>query len=96
MSIFFVISGYLITSILLREREQTETINLREFYVRRADRIFPAALVFMAVAIVLLWPQFRWYHIAAGLLYVANYDLTRPWVFRHLWSLSSEEQFYFL
>ena len=96
VSIFFVISGYLITSILLREREQTETINLREFYIRRAYRIFPAAVVFMAVAIVLFWPQFRWYHIAAGLLYVANYDLTRPWVFGHLWSLSIEEQFYFL
>jgi hypothetical protein len=41
VSIFFVISAYLITSILLREREQTETINLREFYVRRAYRIFP-------------------------------------------------------
>lgn len=96
VSIFFVISGYLITSILLREREQTETINLREFYIRRAYRIFPAAFVFMAVAIVVFWPQFRWYHIAAGLLYVANYDLTRPWVFGHLWSLSIEEQFYFL
>lgn len=96
VSIFFVISGYLITSILLREREQSETINLREFYIRRAYRIFPAAFVFMAVVIVVFWPQFRWYHIAAGLLYVANYDLTRPWVFGHLWSLSIEEQFYFL
>jgi peptidoglycan/LPS O-acetylase OafA/YrhL len=96
VSIFFVISGYLITSILLREREHTGTINLDEFYIRRAYRIFPAAFVFMAVAIVVFWPQFRWYHIAAGLLYVANYDLTRPWVFGHLWSLSIEEQFYFL
>jgi peptidoglycan/LPS O-acetylase OafA/YrhL len=96
VSIFFVISGYLITSILLREREQDETINLREFYIRRAYRIFPAALVFMAVVIVLFWPQLRWYNIAAGLFYVANYDLTRPWVFGHLWSLSIEEQFYFL
>jgi peptidoglycan/LPS O-acetylase OafA/YrhL len=96
VSIFFVISGYLITSILLRERERTGTINLREFYIRRAYRIFPAAFVFMAVAIVVFWPQFRWYHIAAGLLYVANYDLARPWVFGHLWSLSIEEQFYFL
>jgi peptidoglycan/LPS O-acetylase OafA/YrhL len=95
VSIFFVISGYLIASILLREREQTEAIDLREFYIRRAYRIFPAALVFMAVAIVVFWPQFRWYHIAAGLLYMANYDLTRPWVFGHLWSLSIEEQFYF-
>jgi peptidoglycan/LPS O-acetylase OafA/YrhL len=94
--IFFVISGYLITSILLRERERTGTTHLREFYIRRAYRIFPAAFVFMAVAIVVFWPQFRWYHIAAGFLYLANYDVSRPWVFGHLWSLGIEEQFYFL
>src|SRR5581483_11285445 len=96
VSIFFVISGYLITTLLLREHEQSETINLKEFYLRRAYRIFPAAFVFMAVAVVAFWPQFRWYHILAGFLYVANYDLSRPWIFGHLWSLSIEEQFYLL
>ncbi|MGA8215956.1 MAG: acyltransferase [Candidatus Sulfotelmatobacter sp.] len=44
---FFVISGYLISAILLREHHRTSAISLRKFYLRRAYRIFPAALFFM-------------------------------------------------
>ena len=94
--IFFVISGYLITSILLREYERTSTISLRQFYIRRAFRIFPAALVFLLIAFTAYWRDLRWYHMAAALFYVANFDSTRPWILGHLWSLSIEEQFYFL
>jgi peptidoglycan/LPS O-acetylase OafA/YrhL len=94
--IFFVISGYLITTLLLREREKTGSICVREFYVRRAYRILPAAMVFMAVAFALFWHELRWYHMAAALFYVANFDFTHPWYLGHLWSLSVEEQFYLL
>lgn len=94
--IFFVLSGYLITSLLLREYERTSTINLSDFYARRAFRIFPAAFVFMAVSVVLYRHEIRWFHIAAAVLYVANMDVSRPWMFGHLWSLSIEEQFYLL
>src|ERR1700690_1965841 len=94
--IFFVLSGYLITSLLLGEYERTSTISLRDFYIRRAYRIFPAALVFLAVVIALYWRQMHWYHAAAAVLYVANMDISRPWIFGHLWSLSIEEQFYLL
>ena len=94
--IFFVLSGYLITNLLLREQERTSSISLRTFYIRRAFRIFPAAFVFLAVVVILYWRQMRWYHIAAAFFYVANMDRWRPWVFGHLWSLSIEEQFYLL
>jgi peptidoglycan/LPS O-acetylase OafA/YrhL len=94
VSIFFVISGYLITNILLNEHTRTSTISLREFYVRRAYRIFPAAFVFMLVAFATYWHQLRWYDMAAALFYLANHDYLRPWILGHLWSLSIEEQFY--
>ena len=94
--VFFVLSGFLITDLLLRERERTSSIDLPNFYLRRAFRIFPAAFVFLAVVTVLYWPEMHWTHVAAAVFYVANMDLSRPWIFGHLWSLSIEEQFYLL
>jgi peptidoglycan/LPS O-acetylase OafA/YrhL len=94
--VFFVISGYLITTILLREQILTGTISLREFYIRRAYRIFPAAMCFLAVVFVFYWHSLRWYEILATTIYLANFLPYRLWVLGHLWSLSVEEQFYFL
>ena len=67
-----------------------------EFYVRRAYRILPAAIVFMVPVFVIFWHELRWYHMAAAALYLANFDFAHPWFLGHLWSLSVEEQFYFL
>lgn len=94
--IFFVLSGYLITNILLGEHERTSAIRLRNFYLRRAFRIFPAVFFFLAVVIPLYWRQMSWVHIAGAIFYFSNMDVSRPWVFGHLWSLSIEEQFYLL
>jgi peptidoglycan/LPS O-acetylase OafA/YrhL len=94
--IFFVISGYLITTLLVKECANTSTIDLRDFYVRRAYRILPAAVTFMLVVFVVFWHELRWYHMAAAVFYLANFDWTHPWFLGHLWSLSVEEQFYFL
>jgi len=89
--VFFVLSGYLITKLLLEENERRSSISLANFYVRRAFRIFPAAFVFLAVVSVLYWREVHWTHLAAAVLYVANMDETRPWIFGHLWSLAIEE-----
>lgn len=94
--IFFVISGYLITTLLLKEHARTSTIGLQQFYVRRAYRILPASFAFMLVVFVIFWRDLRWYHMAAAGLYLANFDFAHPWYLGHLWSLSVEEQFYFL
>jgi len=96
VQIFFVLSGFLITNLLIQEHEESSTVNLRLFYIRRAFRIFPAALVFFAVAAVLFWQKLGNYHLLAALFYVANMDNSRPWFFGHLWSLGIEEQFYLL
>jgi peptidoglycan/LPS O-acetylase OafA/YrhL len=94
--IFFIISGYLITTLLLKEYGNTSTIGLRQFYLRRAYRILPAAIVFMLPVFVIFRHELRWYHMAAAALYLANFDFAHPWFLGHLWSLSVEEQFYFL
>jgi peptidoglycan/LPS O-acetylase OafA/YrhL len=94
--VFFVISGYLITTILEREHQRTSSISLRNFYIRRAYRIFPAAFFFMLIVFAVYWHSLRWFEMSAAFLYLANYLPVRPWILAHLWSLSVEEQFYFL
>jgi len=94
--IFFIISGFLITTLLLKEHSKTATISLRKFYIRRAYRILPAAYLFMFASFVIFWRDLHWIHMAAAALYLANFDFAHPWFLGHLWSLSVEEQFYFL
>jgi len=94
--IFFVISGYLITSILLQEYARTGTISLREFYVRRGFRIFPAAYVYITAACVCAAGSLRSIDILSAYGYAVNFNMRIPWILGHLWSLSVEEQFYLL
>src|SRR5438477_6608379 len=94
--VFFVISGFIITHLLLQEHQQTSAIDLGAFYARRFFRIFPAAYVFMACMTVLLWPTLTAADILSSFAYISNYRSERPWVFGHLWSLAVEEQFYLL
>jgi peptidoglycan/LPS O-acetylase OafA/YrhL len=114
VDVFFVISGYLITSHLLREAERSGTIKLSEFYARRIRRLLPASLLVLAVTLVasLMWiPSPRWGQIfsetAASAAYVVNWVLAVNSVdyfgaasaaspVQHYWSLSVEEQFYFV
>ena len=82
--------------LLMKELDRTSTIRLQRFYIRRAYRILPASILFMLVVFVIFWHELRWYQMAAAALYLANYDFTHPWFLGHLWSLSVQEQFYFL
>jgi peptidoglycan/LPS O-acetylase OafA/YrhL len=96
VDVFFVISGFLITTLLLKEREKTGAISLRNFYVRRAYRILPASYA-VTLAIALLWHnrvQLR--DVLCSLLYVQNFNPGVSWSLGHMWSLSVEEQFYLL
>ena len=82
VDVFFVISGYLITSHLLREIERTGTVSLPAFWARRARRILPAALTVLllcALATIAFVPASRWEQflaeVQAGALYVQNWRL---------------------
>jgi peptidoglycan/LPS O-acetylase OafA/YrhL len=102
VSVFFVISGFLITSLLLKELDATGTIAIKRFYVRRAFRIFPPFYFYLAIILVLalvgLFPTpLRAFFFAAT--YTSDYYLgpgSGSGSLQHLWSLSVEEQFYLL
>ncbi len=110
VDVFFVLSGYLITTLLLRERVATGGIDLKQFWVRRLRRLAPALLVLLAavgVAAPFLVDASQRASVRgdglAALGYVANwrfivteqsYFAGTPSPLRHLWSLSVEEQWY--
>jgi peptidoglycan/LPS O-acetylase OafA/YrhL len=94
--VFFVISGFLITSILIKEYERRGAIDLRAFYIRRFFRIFPAAYACVTVLACVGGGRLGWADIASAYTYTVNYNPSRPWILGHLWSLSVEEQFYLL
>ena len=98
VGIFFVLSGYLITTLMVRELAHTGAIDLKAFYLRRTLRILPPLYVYLCAAFLLsLWLHLNTGGIAASLLFCRN--LVNPpngWLTEHVWSLSLEEQFYFL
>jgi peptidoglycan/LPS O-acetylase OafA/YrhL len=112
VDIFFVISGYLITSIILKGINRGN-FSLLDFYGRRIKRIFPALLAVLLFCLlsgwfILLADEYRQLgrHIAAGAVYISNivladeagyFDTSAELkILLHLWSLSIEEQFYML
>jgi peptidoglycan/LPS O-acetylase OafA/YrhL len=108
---FFVISGFLITTLLLRDVDRYGQIRLKLFYLRRALRILPAAFVYIGT----MWalhlagvidlnfevPSREYVdsaipHLLHALTFTANYNHDYNWYYNHLWTLSVEEQFYLL
>ncbi|WGL53063.1 acyltransferase [Nocardioides sp. BP30] len=99
VSIFFVLSGFLITALLLEERRETGRIDFKAFYARRARRLLPAMVVMIVVVSAVkahLGVPWRG-SMASVLLYVSNWayihGVRMTWV-QHTWSLAIEEQFY--
>ncbi len=99
VKVFFVISGFLITTLLLKEYRKTRRISLRGFFARRTIRIFPAFFAYVG-AIVLLqslgWFALRDYDLLHAVTYTMNYHDDRAWQLNHMWSLAVEEQFYLI
>jgi peptidoglycan/LPS O-acetylase OafA/YrhL len=99
VTVFFVISGFLITSLLMAEREKDGSVSLKRFYLRRVLRIFPAFYAFVAALLVARavgWIDLSATDLTVAATYTANYYPYRSWNVGHLWSLSIEEQFYLL
>ena len=112
VDLFFVVSGYLITGLLIRERERNGKISFSRFYARRVRRILPAAAVTLLVTMVaaymlvsLVDQSSTMDDAASAALSVANirFAMTTDYFnpvsyspFLHFWSLGVEEQFYFV
>ncbi len=99
VNIFFIISGYLITTLLIKEKEKNGSISLKGFYIRRTLRIFPAYYFLMFVYYLLF--LFKYFNITSlewiGMLtYLKQFFPSAIHETAHLWSLSVEEIFYLI
>jgi peptidoglycan/LPS O-acetylase OafA/YrhL len=97
--VFFVISGFLITGLLLEELRRTDTVRLGRFYFRRTLRIFPPYFALLGALLVADWLGAIVLNpgdLLHGATYTSNYHDARSWYVGHTWSLSVEEQFYLL
>jgi peptidoglycan/LPS O-acetylase OafA/YrhL len=97
VAIFFVLSGFLITTLLAGEYERRGTVDLRQFYIRRFLRLMPCAWCYLGVMLFLSRAKvFTAKEIFGCLFFFRNY-VSSPYLFTgHFWSLSIEEQFYLL
>ena len=97
--VFFVISGFLITRLLLTEVEARGRIHLGKFYLRRTFRIFPPYYAFLLALLAMNaagWLALNVGDLTHAVTYTSNYHPGRSWNVGHTWSLSVEEQFYLL
>lgn len=95
---FFVVSGLLITWLMLGEERKTQQVNLKNFYARRALRILPVYVAFLVVAAFIQYFTISDHSVEA---WIANLTFTRNFIrgngiSGHFWSLAVEEQFYLL
>lgn len=96
VTLFFVISGFLITYLLLNEQEQSHTISIPKFYMRRVLRIWPIYYLYLLVAVLVTSTGNNpniWYYcfFTANIPFILSVGI---WPIVHYWSIGVEEQFY--
>ena len=95
VDLFFVLSGFLISSILFVEYKKNNSIRVFRFLIRRAFKIFPPFYFFMFITLFIGWItdslNFEWPLFLAEFFYVQSYF---PGIWLHTWTLAVEEQFY--
>ncbi len=106
VDVFFVLSGFLITSLLMEEWQSRGAIRLKQFYVRRALRLLPAFVLLLAFCFLSIFflptPEEKWERLketTVAACYLSNWPMlhqTSMPILGHTWSLSVEEQFYIL
>ncbi len=112
VDVFFVLSGFLITALLLQESQTRGRIKLGAFYMRRALRLYPALIVGVLLAVCLAWAKVPVFGASStsleatlegtpfALFYTMNIARAAGWAYGgflgHTWSLAIEEQFYLI
>ncbi|WP_223584180.1 acyltransferase family protein [Sphingobacterium sp. GVS05A] len=98
VTMFFVLSGFLITYLLLKEYDKTSFINIGKFYMRRILRIWPLYFLYISMTLIILW---KYIVPDLNLVYYLTFFANVPFIksqsylaMNHLWSISVEEQFY--
>ncbi|HEV7308859.1 acyltransferase [Ensifer sp.] len=98
VSLFFIVSGFLIGVILLSAKDSGATVKVANFYIRRALRLLPALFLMLAVAALFNMDRIReslpWHLFQMSSLYFAMNASWKPWIVANLWSLNIVEQFY--
>ena len=94
VDLFFVLSGFLVSSLLFREYQRNSSVSIKRFLIRRAFKIYPAFWLFLFSTLLL----YQWFGVPYGkrqilseILFVQNYFVG---IWNHTWSLAVEEHFY--
>lgn len=98
VNLFFVLSGFLITYLLLVEHERYGRVSIRNFYIRRSLRIYPVYYVFLLGVYLILRPPYELELTLMLFFFLGNVAFVQYFPFpplEHLWSLAVEEQYYF-
>jgi peptidoglycan/LPS O-acetylase OafA/YrhL len=99
VDVFFLISGFLITYILVEEKKRFGKISIKNFIIRRSLRIWPLYFLILAITPIIVWSVDRPDpNYLMNLLFLSNFDVINqtifPWPLAHFWTLSIEEHFY--